>query len=224
MERSTLERIQSVTKLMGKDDYQVLAAIIGEAGELAEAMAIEDKLQGKAHKTNSEPATYEAIDLVITTLSLYFQRGGTMEDIDVIMNRKLKKAETMIKPKDDGPHGEDCTNYMVENCPNVCWDCMSPEDKKLHKEIEALVLKIDNDFDEIMTMDYRVMSRDARDMNMDREELEHFRKTFLGKDGKVKKLFGKLYKSTTTIRSKLAGMLNDAKNKAESKLEELKKT
>lgn len=90
------DRIRVLQADTDKDDYQVLAAISEEHGELAGAMAIEDQLHGKAHKTVDEPSTHEAVDVVITALALFFQRGGTRELLDQVMESKLDKWERNI--------------------------------------------------------------------------------------------------------------------------------
>ena len=115
------DRIQKLQGNTDKDDYQVLAAMSEELGELAGAMAIEDKLHGKAHKTVDEPSTHEACDVVITALALFAQRGGTKDELNIVIHKKLDKWENNIKPA--APLGEDCTNYLVGNCEEVCKDC-----------------------------------------------------------------------------------------------------
>lgn len=91
------DRIQFLQNKTDKDDYQVLAAMSEELGELAGAMAIEDKLHGKAHKSVDEPSTHEACDVVITALALFAQRGGTKDELNTVIHKKLDKWEKNIK-------------------------------------------------------------------------------------------------------------------------------
>lgn len=95
--KHSYDRIRDLQVDTNKDDYQALAAIAEEYGELAAAMSIEDKLHGKAHKTADEPSTHEAVDVVITALALFFQRGGTRELLEQVMDNKLDKWERNIK-------------------------------------------------------------------------------------------------------------------------------
>lgn len=93
------ERIKrlSLDELAKDGIYEMLASGTEELGELARAIQIEEKRLGKAHKKLDESSQIEAIDSVITSLSIYFARGGTIEQIVSIMNTKLDKWEKNVQ-------------------------------------------------------------------------------------------------------------------------------
>jgi len=93
------EAMQYVARLTSLDlkkktIFALLASTISELGELADAINIEEASFGNAHKEVEEPSQVEAIDLMICSLALYFGRGGTADQIAIIMTRKLKKWES----------------------------------------------------------------------------------------------------------------------------------
>ena len=91
---SAFKRIEDLTdeqlKIPGEDVNSILGNTMEELGELAAAIRIEDGVT-KKHKSLDEPSTVEAIDLVICALSVYFARGGELNDIPAIIHHKLDK-------------------------------------------------------------------------------------------------------------------------------------
>ena len=96
-----LNRIQKLTEeqleLPGENSSTICAGAVEELGELSRAIRIEDDAITKRHKLLDEPSTFEALDLTICALSVYFARGGKLEDIDLIMNSKIDKWVGNVK-------------------------------------------------------------------------------------------------------------------------------
>lgn len=66
---------------------------VEELGEFAAANTVEN---GYKKKELKESAKVEAVDLVICALSLFFAKGGTVEELSVIGQEKLSKWEQRL--------------------------------------------------------------------------------------------------------------------------------
>jgi NTP pyrophosphatase (non-canonical NTP hydrolase) len=67
-----------------------------ELGEVAAAVSIED---GEKFKPLPEPSKVECVDLVICALSLFFARGGQVDELRKIADTKLPKWEQRIQKR-----------------------------------------------------------------------------------------------------------------------------
>jgi hypothetical protein len=95
--KKQLKRIGKLTSLQlteaSESKYTILAHTCEELGEASRAMCIEDSSRLKKHKKLDEPARSECVDLTICAISLFFANGGTIEELNSIMDAKLDKWE-----------------------------------------------------------------------------------------------------------------------------------
>jgi hypothetical protein len=61
---------------------------VEEFGEFVTAVAVED---GRKQKKLEETSQFEAVDMVICALALFFARGGTQANLATMMQHKLAK-------------------------------------------------------------------------------------------------------------------------------------
>jgi hypothetical protein len=89
------QRIQQITAvdLKHKSVFELLTSAAEELGELAQALKIEEKSYGNAHKKINESSASESVDLIICGLALFYARGGTDDMLRNIMSKKLMKWE-----------------------------------------------------------------------------------------------------------------------------------
>lgn len=90
-----IDRCGQLTKIDMKHKiyFELLASAAAELGEVAEELLIENNSFGSRHKKSDEGSKVESVDLVICGLSLYFAKGGTLEELPEILSRKLSKWE-----------------------------------------------------------------------------------------------------------------------------------
>jgi hypothetical protein len=72
------------------NDFEILAALSEELGEYALARRVE---MGLKRRTLKEPASVEAIDILLIAVEAYIHSGGTAEELETIVDVKLKKWE-----------------------------------------------------------------------------------------------------------------------------------
>jgi hypothetical protein len=94
------EYTEAQLKMEGESALTIFRNTTEELGEIAEAMSVEDRSATKKYKKLKEPSTYECIDLIQCGFSLYFARGGTMEEFDKIMSTKLGKWKANLDRSD----------------------------------------------------------------------------------------------------------------------------
>lgn len=86
-----IKRIKNVTDKdieQGITKLQKMRGVIEELGEYAAASAVEDGLK---NKQINETAKQEAVDLFISSLSLFYAEGGTDKELVEYGNKKLNK-------------------------------------------------------------------------------------------------------------------------------------
>lgn len=91
---SILQRVADLMETEGKykTAQQLLVQATCELGELAQALSYEDQNFGTLHRdAPNEPASVEAIDVVISALAVATKLGLTEEQIEEIAHRKLDK-------------------------------------------------------------------------------------------------------------------------------------
>jgi NTP pyrophosphatase (non-canonical NTP hydrolase) len=76
--------------------FQLLAKSAEELGELSTAILTETSSFG-CDKELSESANYEAVDLAIMALCIYFTNDGKLEDLEKMFSEKLSKWEGKFK-------------------------------------------------------------------------------------------------------------------------------
>jgi len=96
------DKIKTLTELQLTDPNQDHKDIIihtnEELGEFCSAMAWEDGDITKKHKDKpTEPSRIEALDLAVCALSLFYARGGTEEEFNYTVQKKLNKWEHNLK-------------------------------------------------------------------------------------------------------------------------------
>jgi NTP pyrophosphatase (non-canonical NTP hydrolase) len=79
-----------------ENSYTILAHLNEELGEVCTAMCVEDGSVVKGYKELDESSSDECVDLVICALSLFFNRGGDMDQLIDISQKKLNKWESKI--------------------------------------------------------------------------------------------------------------------------------
>ena len=84
-----IEQIVSIEVLKGKTRADHLLSLMEEVGELATAVAVESGV--KKNKKLDEPSHSESVDVLICALALYFASNGSIEDLGVLIERKLDK-------------------------------------------------------------------------------------------------------------------------------------
>ena len=93
-----LDRCRSLTTIdmQNKTPFELFASIGSEMGELGQELCTEDKVFGNTHREVDEGSKIESVDLIISTLAMYFARGGTFQELPEIMKSKLDKWEGNI--------------------------------------------------------------------------------------------------------------------------------
>lgn len=91
-----LNRTQQITLQDLKTNNSIELLVnhaVEELGEFAAANTVES---GYKKKELKESAKVEAVDLVICALSLFFAKGGTIEELATIGHEKLNKWEQRL--------------------------------------------------------------------------------------------------------------------------------
>lgn len=94
--RLFVERTKDITLRDLAQNHSVdilLNNAIEELGEFAAANTVE---AGFKKKDLKESAKIEAVDVIICALSLFFAKGGTIEELTAIGQRKLDKWEARV--------------------------------------------------------------------------------------------------------------------------------
>ncbi len=102
MENLTYAAIRRVGELTQKDlenktVWQLLGSINEELGEFCRELQIEEGVFGNTYKELDEGTIGEAADVVICALTLYFARGGDLNRLAGLINKKLDKWEKAQK-------------------------------------------------------------------------------------------------------------------------------
>ena len=94
-------RIKELTEFQlaqGQDHKDIVIHTNEELGEFCTAMAIEDGDVTKKYKDKpKETSAYEAVDVTICALSLFYARGGTKAQFEYAVSQKLNKWENKVK-------------------------------------------------------------------------------------------------------------------------------
>lgn len=95
MLKKQFDKIQELTEIQLQNPeesvYTVLAHTNEELGEFCTAICVEDGAKVKGYKTLDESSSDEAVDVVICALSLFFARGGTIDQFNAVCDKKLPK-------------------------------------------------------------------------------------------------------------------------------------
>ena len=74
---------------------EMLLSMVCELGELAREVGVEDNIFGFEHKQpGSENSVLESVDNIVMSLTSYFSRGGTVEDLGDLVHLKLNKWQS----------------------------------------------------------------------------------------------------------------------------------
>jgi hypothetical protein len=87
------DRIKEATteELKKKTIWEIFASAAEELGEVSQELSIEEESWGNGNKKVKEGSQVESVDLVICAMSLFFARGGTIEKLVDIGNKKMDK-------------------------------------------------------------------------------------------------------------------------------------
>jgi NTP pyrophosphatase (non-canonical NTP hydrolase) len=79
-----------------ENSYTILAHLNEELGEVCTAMCVEDGSEVKGYKELDESSSDECVDLIICAVSLFFNRGGDVEQLIKTSEKKLNKWESKL--------------------------------------------------------------------------------------------------------------------------------
>jgi NTP pyrophosphatase (non-canonical NTP hydrolase) len=101
---AALRRVATLTEkdLENKTVWQLLASTTEELGEFSRELQIEEGVFGNTYKELDEGTIGEAADVVICALTLYFARGGDLNRLADLINKKLDKWEKAQNHAPDG--------------------------------------------------------------------------------------------------------------------------
>lgn len=89
-------RIESLTSSQATHGFrtnQIILSVNSELGEICEAIAAED---GHIDRRLDESSIVECADLISCVMSLYFSRGGTIDELASILRRKTDKWKSKL--------------------------------------------------------------------------------------------------------------------------------
>lgn len=93
-----LQLIKELSLSEPKSRHQMFIKLSEECGELAQEILIEDNASGFQHKVRgSDGINGEAVDVIIVALSLFFNNGGTIEELSATINKKCQKWQSYRK-------------------------------------------------------------------------------------------------------------------------------
>lgn len=100
-----IQRVSALTRLdlQNKTVFELMTSAVEEIGEFARELKIESGTFGNQHKAPDEGTQAEAVDLCICALALYFARGGTLQGLEPLMQKKLDKWEKNQGQAGGGP-------------------------------------------------------------------------------------------------------------------------
>ena len=87
-----LELIKSLSLNESKNILQRFLKLSEEAGELAQEILISQQASGfHEKKAGPDGICGEAVDVILVALSIFFQHGGSLEELDKISHQKSLK-------------------------------------------------------------------------------------------------------------------------------------
>ena len=92
MNKELLLKIQKLSQQEQKSLLARIAKLLEESGELAQEVLIHEKCSGSTHKASgSDGIMGEAVDVLIVALSIFFKQGGSIENLENILEKKSNK-------------------------------------------------------------------------------------------------------------------------------------
>jgi NTP pyrophosphatase (non-canonical NTP hydrolase) len=79
-----------------ENSYTILAHLLEELGEVSTALCVEDNSKVKGYKKLDESSSDECVDVLICVMSLFFNRGGNMDQLMDVAETKLNKWESKL--------------------------------------------------------------------------------------------------------------------------------
>lgn len=96
-----IQRTEELTHLameQGDDADSMFLSLSEELGELAAALSSEN---GRKKRDLKEDSKIESIDVAVTALSIYFAKGGTVEELSELGMPKLEKWAKKLDARGD---------------------------------------------------------------------------------------------------------------------------
>jgi NTP pyrophosphatase (non-canonical NTP hydrolase) len=94
----TLTKLQQLSIIEPKTNTQILLKLMEESGELAQEVGIHEKVSGFSYKSPGKDGIHgECTDVTITALSLFFKTGGTLQQLETLLNQKMTKWESKME-------------------------------------------------------------------------------------------------------------------------------